>query len=231
MKTFAAVLSVAFLAAGMASLQAGTLCPDPTNCTLVLDQSNTSSGIGTGDFGTVNLALNTSNYTITVTIAMDPGWKIVNTGAGAGTVGFDSLGGGANNLSGLTISNISSSQFSGYASDATNDLHFNGFGYANDAVGLTGPSAGRSTTYSLSFTVSDGTLLTDVNQLVNPFVSGSPVVYFTVDIFDPYVGANGTTGLVGADGKLSGVPEPATAALLAIGGIVLFGLRFRYAKK
>ncbi len=231
MKTFAAVLSLAFLAAGMASLRAGTLCPDPTNCTLVLDVSNTSSGIGSGDFGTVNLALNSVTNTITVTIAMDPGWLLVNTGAGAGTVGFDSLGGGTNNLSGLTISDISSSQFSGYKSDATNDLHFNGFGYANNAVGLTGPSAGKSTTNTLSFVVSDGTLLTDVNQLVNPFVSGSPLVYFTVDIFDPYAGAKGTTGLVGADGRLAGVPEPATAALLAIGGIVLFGLRFRFAKK
>jgi hypothetical protein len=225
-KTYAAVLSVAFLAAGMASLRAGTLCPDPTNCTLVLDVSNASSNFGTGDFGTVNLLLDMNTNTVTVTVTMDSGWVLVNTGAGAATIGFvDSLGGG------LAVNSITPSQYTGYSSvtgaySKSSWLHYNGFGYANDGVGLSGPSAGGNTSQTLSFIVSDGTLLTNVNQLVNPFVNGSPVVYFTADVYNGV-----STGLVGADGRLAGVPEPATAALLALGGILLFGLRFRFAKK
>jgi hypothetical protein len=228
LKTLRAILPLVLLGAGVASLGAGTICPDPTNCTLVLDTSNGSSNFGTGDFGTVNLALDSMTNTITVTIALAPDWLIIKTGAGAGSVGFDSLGGGLNNLSGLTIGNFSSAQFSGSASDATNDLHFDDFGYANNAAGTSGPKAGTSTANTLSFTVSDGTALTNVNQLVNPFYNGSQLTYFTVDAVAPN---GGNTGLLGTDGRLSGVPEPATGALLALGGVLLFGLRFRFAKK
>ena len=242
MKTFAAVLSLAFLAAGMASLRGGTLCPDPTNCTLVLDAAS-APALGTGDFGTVNLALNTVTNTITVTVAMDPGWFIVKTGGTQGhaaSIGFDSLGGGVNDLSGLTMNIVgwtttsSTSQplqFSGYASDSTADLHFATFGYANNGVGTSGPGANSSYTTGLTFTVSDGTVLTSVNQLLNPLSASNGGTatnpyFFAVDVYN-----GSSTGVVASDGRLAGVPEPATAALLAVGGILLFGLRFRFAKK
>jgi hypothetical protein len=56
------------------------------------------------------------------------GFLIINTGF-PGSFGFvDSLGGG------LTIGNFSSAAYSGATSNATNDQHFDGFGFVKMLV-------------------------------------------------------------------------------------------------
>src|SRR5258708_11324955 len=149
---------------GIDSPASAGLCASSSSCTLALTQGNAGSGFGTGSFGTVTLTLNTVTDVVTVDVKLASGFGIIKTGF-PGSFGFvDSLGGG------LTIGNFSSTGYSGALSDATNDLHFDGFGFSNDAAATTGPSAGDATVVSEeTFTVSKGALLTDVNDIVNLF--------------------------------------------------------------
>ena len=123
------------------------LCVSTTICVVNLTQGNSSSGFGAGNFGTVDLER--SGSTVTVTIDLAPGFFLIGTGF-PGTAGFaDSLGGG------LTIGNFSSAAYSGANSSATNNQHFDGFGFSNDAAGTTAPSAGSASAVNvLSFNVS-----------------------------------------------------------------------------
>ncbi len=193
---------------------AAGLCASTTGCSLVLDAGNTGSGFGTGDFGTVSLSL--SGNTVHVTVSLASGFYIIGTGF-PGSFGFsDSLGGG------LTIDNFSSGAYSGALSHATNDLHFDGFGFFNDAAATTAPSPGSVSALStVSFDVS-GADLTDVNQLVN-FANpagGDGAVVFVVDAINRNTsGAGaGNTGLIGATGiSRRDAPEPASLALMVAG--------------
>jgi hypothetical protein len=208
-----ALLGGALCAAALISQPASAtpICASATSCTLNLDIANSSSGIGSGNWGTVGLSLSGTTVTVTVMLT-DSSWELVKTGF-PGVVGFhDSLGGG------LTIDNFSSSAYSGGSSMATDTLHFDGFGYVNDAAATTGPHAGSSHAVStLSFDVS-GAGLTNVNDLVNWFspAGGDGNTLFAVDVWDSQLGS---TGLIGADGTTvshnppPNVPEPATLAL------------------
>src|SRR5260370_1057789 len=154
-------LGIAALVATACGLTAGAI-PNPALAAFVfppptLDTGNTGSGFGTGNFGTVHLGLNT-----TVTVDLADNFFIIDTGF-PGSFGFaDALGGG------LTIGNFSSAAYSGLISDATSDQHFDGFGYVNDAGATTGPSAGSGSAQNMvSFDVSKGTSIPDVNQMVN----------------------------------------------------------------
>lgn len=200
------------------------LCASTTSCTLVLSEGNTGSGFGTGNFGTVDLEL--SGTTAAITIDLADGFQLVNTGF-PGSVGFaDSLGGG------LTVSDFSSVLYSGAVSDATKDLHFDGFGYSNDAVATTGPHAGDGLN-SVSFSVS-GSGLTDINQLLNAFggPAGQGPVYFVADVYNTNTDAPGAgnTGLVAVTGSSIpvSVPEPSS---LAIFGVGLIGLGMLFQRK
>jgi hypothetical protein len=198
------------------NLSAG-ICASATLCDLTLTQGNAGSGFGTGNFGTVDITLNTTTHVATVNVSLASGFYIINTGF-AGSIGFaDSLGGG------LTIAGFPNSSYSGALSDATNDLHFDGFGFANDAWATTGPSAGDSTKVSsVTFTVSKGTSLTDVNQLINLFdpAGGDGAAVFVVDA----INTNTTGPGAGKTGLLSAVPEPTSYLLLlsAAFGLVAF---------
>lgn len=202
-----------------ASPASADFCASTTSCILALTQGNSSSGFGSGNFGTVDLERAVS--TVTVTIDLANGFYLIGTGF-PGTAGFaDSLGGG------LTIGGFSSAAYSGGLSDATNDLHFDGFGFSNDAAGTTAPSAGSASAVNLlSFTVSK-TGLNDVEQLVNLFnpAGGDGPAVFVVDAINRNTSGPGAgaTGLLSAVGTSTPVPEPAS---LAIFGTALTGLGF-----
>jgi hypothetical protein len=155
----------------------------------------------------------------TIDVSLASGFTIVKTGF-PGSFGFaDSLG------SGLTIGNFSSALYSGAISDATNDQHFDGFGFSNDAAATTAPHAGSGLN-DVSFTVSKGTSLTDVNDLLNLFnpAGGDGPAYFVVDAFNSNRSGPGAgnTGLLSVTGNISGVPEPSTG-LGMLTGLGLLG--------
>jgi hypothetical protein len=191
------------------------LCASTTSCTLNFTQGNTGSGFGTGNFGT--LGLSRSGSTVTVTIDLAANFFVIGTGF-PGAVGFsDSLGGG------LTMAGFPAN-YSGFLSHATSDLHFDGFGFFNNAGATTAPSAGSANALNvISFTVT-GAGLNDVNQLLNLAnpAGGDGLAYFVVDAINRNTsGAGaGNTGLLAVTGGGGGehdVPEPKTLALLGLG--------------
>lgn len=205
----------------VSNLSATSICANANDCMLTLSQGNSSSGFGAGDFGTVHLTLNTTTDVATIDVTLASGFTIVGTGF-PGSFGFaDSLGGG------LTIGNFSSALYSGAISHATNDQHFDGFGFSNNAAATTAPHAGGGLN-EVSFTVSKGTSLTDVNDLLNLFspAGGDGAAYFVVDAFNnnrsgPGAGNTGLLSVTGS-GSVSGVPEPSTY-LGMLTGLFLLG--------
>jgi hypothetical protein len=207
-------LSLAMAAFFVSNLSAG-ICASSTDCTLTLDQGNSSGGFGSGNFGTVHLTLNTVTDVATIDVKMTGGFLISGGNGFAGAFGFvDNLGGG------LTIGGFSSASYSGSLSDATDDLHFDGFGFANDAAASSHP-IGAAGIPEVSFTVKKGTQLTDVNDLLHLFspAGGDGAAYFVVDAST----GTGNTGLISVTHG-SAVPEP-TSYLPLVGtafGLIVF---------
>jgi len=188
------------------------LCASTTDCTLELYQTNSafsSNGAAQyGNFGTVELTLNKVTDVVTVDVDLASGFQIINGG-----IGFaDSLGGG------LTIGNFKyldlfpTPFYHGAVSDSTNDQNFGAFGHSNDVAATQGLHAGSwLATNELSFTVSDGSKLTDVSQLVNAFTPGSGgTAFFVVNAFDSNSGGllGRRSGLLAVTGATNVVPEP-----------------------
>lgn len=205
------------LALTIAPASATTLCVNPLDCTLTLTQGNSSSGFGTGNFGTVHLVDNGTDQ-VTITVALHSGWNIIKTGF-PGSFGF------TDSLSGIpTIGNFSSNLYSGSIAHTTQDLHFDGFGYFADAAATTGPHNGQGL-QTVSFTVTQSGL-NDVNDLLN--LSATPAGdgrgYFVVDAGQ----IDGRTGLLAVTGPNSSVPEPSYAWFIAgLGGAAFLLRRMR----
>jgi hypothetical protein len=209
----AAIMSVTMFAT---SASAG-VCASTTDCTFNLTQGNTSSGFGTGDFGTVNLSLNTATHAVTFTIDLASGFLLSGGNGFPGDFGFnDNVGGG------LTYGGFPNGYSGGDTNTAASDQHFDGFGSFDDYAASTHP-VGPGGLNVVSFTVSKGSALTDVNQLVGLSSGGSRQVYFTADVCK--LNASGTacsgTGLVGA--VVAPVPEPASYLTLFIVGFGILG--------
>jgi len=158
-----------------------------TSCTLTLTNSNYTNP-ATGTFGTVTLSLLSNVVTVDVNLAS--AYRIVVSGNGnantPGAIGFrDNLGGGltiGKFQSGGTPTTLYSGAQSLSSGCTANDCHWGSFGYANDAAALSGPSRPNSL-QELSFTVSKGSSITDVHQLLQQFIpsGGNPPAYFVVD--------------------------------------------------
>jgi hypothetical protein len=159
--------------------------------------------------------LNTVNVSVT-----GSGWDFVSTGAGlTNSFFFNLLGNPTIAVSNLSTGwNLVSTSAGSYAGDG-----FSGdFDYALNCLGNVGgctSGGGGGIAPPLSFTV------TATNLTVASFhdaggTSGADTAYFAADVINL---ANGNTGLVGATGTTSAVPEPISLSLVG-GGLLALGL-------
>lgn len=200
-----------------------------TRCSLALTNSNF---IGTGTFGTVNLAL--SSDVVTVDVNLASAYRIVKIGF-PGAIGFaDNLGGGLT-IDDFKTDGVPISRSPGYKSSSpgctATDCRWSDFGYANNAA-ASRPLQSASL-QQLSFTVSNtGASITDVRRLVQQFGEGSKgPAYFVVNAClwegNGRGAGNGrgchSTGLF----AVTQIPEPASLAIIASGLLALGLLRWK----
>ena len=209
---------VAAIVLGLAPSTFASTCSSTTDCIFTFDIHNTSfSGItSSGPYGTVEFTL--SGSSILVDIDMLSNYVLIDTGF-PGSFGYNATVGG------ITAGSFSSSAYSGSADntgDETMDLHFDGFGYFDDAAATTGPHPGDSTTTNtLDFTLTRTGGFTSIQQLIEtPTGGGDGSPYFVADVFDKACGAGGgtaCTGLVGVSTLTSPVPEPSGVPFVTVG--------------
>ena len=151
-----------------------------TSCNLRLTNGNF---IGTGTFGTVSLTLLANVVTIDVNLAS--AYRITKSSF-PGAVGFaDNLGGGRT-IGDFKSGGVPTPPYSRYHRSAPscvgNDCSWGDFGYANSAAPTSGPQRLLSL-QELSFTVSKGTSITDIRQLLRQFTLNGQKAkpYFVAD--------------------------------------------------
>ena len=197
-----------------------------TSCNLRLTHGNF---IGTGTFGTVSLTLLANVVTIDVNLAS--AYRITKSSF-PGAVGFaDSLGGGRM-IGDFKTGGVPTPPHSRYHRSAPscvgNDCSWGDFGYANGAASTSGPQR-LLNLQGLSFTVSKGTSITDIRQLLRQFTLNGQKAkpYFVADacVWNPASRACRSTGLL----AVTQIPEPASLAILASGIFLLGWLRWKRA--
>jgi hypothetical protein len=212
------------------------VCTSTTDCTFTFDEHNAGfSGITSGGpYGTIELQL--VGNTITAHLNMNSNWVLIDTGF-PGTFGYNDT---VHDTAPFPATSSDPLVYFGSANDGGtdttgSDLHFDGFGYFDDAAATSGPHPGDTTTvHDLTFTISRTGGFSSVQQLIEtPSGGGDGSAYFVADVFDKACGANGgtgCTGLVGVSNLTSPVPEPTSyVALLMVsfGAIVLLVERRR----
>jgi hypothetical protein len=218
------VLVISILLSVLAPGQAGAGFCSSTRCSLALTNSDF---IGTGTFGTVNLAL--SSNVVAVDVNLASAYRIVKTGF-PGVIGFaDSLGGGLV-IGDFKTGNAPTSHDPGSKSSppgcTTPGCRWGDYGYANNAAATSG-LANLLAFQQLSFTVSSTqTAITDVRQLVQQFgESQKEPAYFVVNacLWDGMGRGCRGTGLF----AVTQIPEPTSLAIIASGLLALGLLRWK----
>lgn len=194
-------------------LSAG-VCPNIANCTFDFNSSEAFSG---SNFGTVNLALATSQITITIDLA--DGFKLIKTGSHEAFSFNDTVGGV------FTIGSFSDNR---YVVDTNPPYTNSPFGEFERAI-TTAVGANDNGTNVLSFVVSRTGGFSDVNQLV---AFSTQNAYFAADVFKSTGCTGGCTGVIGVTGSpASVVPEPSAYAVLLFGaGGAMVAIRRRVSR-
>lgn len=198
--------AAAFALLGVAPASAATMIYN-------LSVDGSSTGLGTGPFGTVTVTEN--NGALDISEQLVNGFFVHNGNANHNALAFNL------NVTGATISALSSG-FQVVASSPVSEPPFGNFGYTIDCTSC--GTGANSTVQSLSFTISAGTALSIASLVPNTY-QGTPI-YFTSDLVSTQAGFVGNTGNVGATASTSAVPEPASWAMF-VGGFGALGAALR----
>jgi hypothetical protein len=199
MKLQSLMAGVAFAAA----VATAGLAQAATSLTLDLTVADPTAGLNPGPYGTVTITEDMGSLLFTVTPDNGAQFNVNNNSQHHAFV-FDLVG------AGVSISDVTT-DFSA-AAGPVSDAPFGDWEYAIDYTGMAKQGGAPA---SLSFTVSDAANDLTVGSLASFSSFAGVPLYAAADIFD------GKTGNVGATLAPTGVPEPATWAvmLLGFGGI------------
>jgi hypothetical protein len=205
-----------------AALMIAGLATSANAATYILTESDPAAGLGAGPYGTVDVTASGGTLSFLVTLA--DGYDFNgNTNSTHHNFAFDLVGNPT-----VTFSNITPTSY-GFASAGaiSNDSPFGAFGYSLNCTACSNADAPPTWHGPLSFDVTDAAHDLTLNSLGYTSSTTYGNVIFAADVFG---GPNGKTGNVGALNVPSGVPEPATWAMM-LTGLFGAGMMLRRARK